>query len=557
MRRPVQWKSGIPDFFIDPQGAGRYTFGKYIQEGEHMADWLDNAIFYEIYPQSFQDSNGDGIGDFRGIMRRLDYIRDLGCNAIWMNPCFESPFYDAGYDVTDFYQAAPRYGTNEELRELFEEVHRRGMHILLDLVAGHTSLESPWFKASCRPEQNAYTKRFIWTDSVMEDTGDISGVCGWLRGMADRDGAVAVNCFSTQPALNYGFGNVTKPWQSAADSPEAEEGRRLLEDIMSFWLELGCDGFRVDMAASLVKADPGHRCTKRLWQKVRRFLDTHYPEAVLVSEWGDPKEAIEAGFHMDFLLHNGPTHYMSLFREQPYFSKRGTGDISAFARTYEEHYRSAEGKGLLCIPSGNHDMKRLRDTLDEEEMKLAFVFLLTMPGCPFVYYGDEIGMRYLDGLTSREGGYERTGSRTSMQWENTVNARFYAAPEERLYLPVDPDPARPTVESEKSDPGSLFHVVKELTKLRQSHPALLSGGDIRFLYAEQNAYPFLYERRSAEESLLVILNPADRAGACPLAEEPGEILYFCGSRARREELTWKDGQLRVPPCSAAVCRKKG
>lgn len=128
--------------------------------------WLDNAVFYEIYPQSFCDSNGDGIGDFQGIISKLDYIRDLGCNAIWMNPCFESPFGDAGYDVSDYCKTAPRYGTNDDLIRLFDEVHRRGMHILLDLVPGHTSWEHPWFRASMRAERNTYTDRYVWTDSI-------------------------------------------------------------------------------------------------------------------------------------------------------------------------------------------------------------------------------------------------------------------------------------------------------------------------------------------------------------------------------------------------------
>ena len=115
-----------------------------------MAEWLKDAVFYEIYPQSFQDTNADGIGDFQGIIDHLDYIKELGCNAIWMNPCFESPFGDAGYDVSDYYTAAPRYGTNEDLKRLFDEVHKRGMYILLDLVPGHTSVEHPWFKESLK-----------------------------------------------------------------------------------------------------------------------------------------------------------------------------------------------------------------------------------------------------------------------------------------------------------------------------------------------------------------------------------------------------------------------
>ena len=158
-----------------------------------MPSWLKNAVFYEIYPQSFQDSNGDGIGDFGGILRRLDYIKELGCNAIWMNPCFASPFTDAGYDVADYYQAAPRYGTNEDLRTIFSEVHKRGMHLILDLVPGHTSVEHPWFRESMKAGKNTYTHRYIWSDSVWEGFEGIANISGSIRGISDRDGCCAVN----------------------------------------------------------------------------------------------------------------------------------------------------------------------------------------------------------------------------------------------------------------------------------------------------------------------------------------------------------------------------
>ena len=288
--------------------------------------WLNNAVFYEIYPQSFCDSNGDGIGDFQGIISRLDYIRDLGCNAIWMNPCFESPFGDAGYDVSDYCKAAPRYGTNDDLVRLFDEVHRRGMHILLDLVPGHTSWEHPWFKASMRAEKNEYTDRYVWTDSIWEEPVGY----GSLRGISDRDGSCAVNFFSHQPALNYGYLNPERPWQQSMDAQGPQETLAALMDVMRFWLSRGCDGFRVDMAGSLVKNDVDGRGTIALWQKVRAFLDAEFPEAAMISEWGEPDKSLQGGFHMDFLLHFGPSHYNDLFRcPEPYFSSRGKGEVKA------------------------------------------------------------------------------------------------------------------------------------------------------------------------------------------------------------------------------------
>lgn len=510
-----------------------------------MVKWLDNCCFYEIYPQSFQDSNSDGIGDFRGIIKRLDYIKELGCDAIWMNPCFESPFHDAGYDVSNFYKTAPRYGTNDDLKELFDEVHKRGMHILLDLVPGHTSVEHPWFKESMKVEENEYTHRYIWTDQVWKDCGNIKNVSGWLRGISDRDGSCAVNFFSLQPALNYGFANVTETWQQGADSKEATSNRHAMEDIMSFWLDMGCDGFRVDMAGAMVKQDEDGSHTIEFWKKVRKFLDNKYPDAVLVSEWGEPDKSLAGGFHMDFLLHFGESHYLELFRENPYFSRKGTGDISGFAEKYIEYVESTNGKGLICIPSGNHDMIRMRKYLDEEEMKIAFAFLLSMPGAPFIYYGDEIGMQYVDNLNSVEGGFERTGSRSPMQWDNGVNAGFSNGKKENLYIRQDESPQRPTVQNQMEDENSLYYMVKALLALRKEHPALQNEGKIHFHFAEKNAYPFIYERRNESEKVLVILNPSDKEVSCEIGIKKIENIIFSyhGNASMIEE------KLVVPPCS--------
>ena len=193
-----------------------------------MAEWLKDAVFYEIYPQSFQDTNADGIGDFQGIIDRLDYIKELGCNAIWMNPCFASPFGDAGYDVSDYYTAAPRYGTNEDLKRLFDEVHKRGMHILLDLVPGHTSVDHPWFKESLKAEKNPYTDRYIWTNNIWDQPEGI----GSIKGISDRDGCCVVNFFSHQPALNYGHYICEHPWQQPMDAEGPKATVAEMEKVM-------------------------------------------------------------------------------------------------------------------------------------------------------------------------------------------------------------------------------------------------------------------------------------------------------------------------------------
>ncbi len=507
-----------------------------------MAKWLDDAIFYEIYPQSFMDSNADGIGDFQGIISKLDYIKNLGCNALWINPCFTSPFGDAGYDVADYYTIAPRYGTNEDAKQLFEEVHKRGMHILFDLVPGHTSVEHKWFKESMKPEKNAYTDRYVWTDSIWEAPEDMASI----RGISDRDGSCAVNFFSSQPALNYGYYKITKSWQM---SPEDEGPRATLEamkDVIRFWLTMGCDGFRVDMAGSLVKQDEDGKGTIALWKKVRKFLDEEFPDAAFVSEWGEPDKSLQGGFHMDFLLHFGPSHYNDLFRcEHPYFNKEGKGDISEFVAKYMENYEKTEKKGLICIPSGNHDMERLARQLDPEDMKIAFAFLLSMPGAPFIYYGDEIGMRYLENLTSVEGGYNRTGSRSPMQWDSGVNAGFSTAPKEKLYIQQDESADRPTVEKQQADEASLYHEVKKLIQIRQSHKALQSKGEIEFVYAEKDSYPFAYMRSAQEEKILVVLNPSGKEVRFDSRLALGESIYSYGG-----ELKVQDGSIVVPACSA-------
>ena len=501
--------------------------------------WLNNAIFYEIYPQSFNDTNGDGIGDFQGIIEKLDYIKELGCTAIWMNPCFASPFGDAGYDVSDYYQAAPRYGTNEDLKRLFEEVHKRDMHILLDLVPGHTSVEHKWFKESTKAEKNPYTDRYVWTVSIWESPDGMAS----LRGISDRDGSCAVNFFSHQPALNYGFykPDPDKKWQQSMDDEGPKATLEELKNIMRFWLGMGCDGFRVDMAGSLVKYDEEGKGTIKLWQNVREFLDKEFPEAAMVSEWGEPDKSLQGGFHMDFLLHFGPSHYNDLFRcEEPYFSSRGKGDISAFVEKYLENYEKSEKKGLICIPSGNHDMDRLARSIHGEELKIAFAFLLSMPGAPFIYYGDEIGMNYVENLTSVEGGFGRTGSRSPMQWDATTNAGFSSAPSEKLYIKLDDSPDRPTVAAQMADKNSLWNEIKKLIEIRQTNEALQSCAEIEFL---QVGYPLVYKRSSENQSITVIINPS--AEEFNIDNITGKILYQVGNGA---ELT--DGKYKIKGCSA-------
>ena len=405
------------------------------------------------------------------------------------------------------------------------------MHILLDLVPGHTSVQHEWFKQSMKAEKNEFTDRYVWTDNIWESPEGM----GCIRGISDRDGSCAVNFFSHQPALNYGYYKPERPWQQAMDDEGPKATLEAMKDVMRFWLQMGADGFRVDMAGSLVKNDEDGKGTIKLWQNVREFLDREFPDAAMVSEWGEPDKSLQGGFHMDFLLHFGPSHYNDLFRcEEPFFSSRGKGDVSAFVEKYLDNYEKSEKKGLMCIPSGNHDMGRLSQEIKGDELKIAFAFLLSMPGAPFIYYGDEIGMKYVEGLTSVEGGYERTGSRTPMQWDDSVNAGFSSAKKEMLYVAQDSDENRPTVKNQAADENSLYNEIKKLIKIRKEHAALLSKGEIEFVAAKKDTYPLAYVRSSEDEKILVVINPSAEDVTFDFDGKFGEEIYRFGGNAESD-----------------------
>jgi maltose alpha-D-glucosyltransferase/alpha-amylase len=497
-----------------------------------MPKWLEDAVFYEIYPQTFYDANGDGIGDLEGIIQKLDYIKELGCNALWINPCFDSPFKDAGYDVRDYKKVAPRYGTNEDLKRLFAEAHKRDIHVLLDLVPGHTSEEHIWFKESSKPLPNEYWNRYIWTPSWFWGAEGLK----FIAGEAERDGAYIINFFKCQPALNYGFLNPTEPWHMPIDHPDCIATREALKDIMRFWLDAGCDGFRVDMADSLVKKDDQDKSgTAKVWQNIREMLDKDYPEAAMVSEWSNPPQSLKAGFHMDFLLDHEGSGYKSLVRDYHYnmkleieggdnsfFKKDGKGDITKFLNQYLPWYESTKNDGYISLITGNHDTARLSGNLSQQELALVYAFFFTMPGVPFLYYGDEIGMRYLR-LPSKEGGYTRTGSRTPMQWTKDKNKGFSLAAEDKLYLPLDPAPDAPTVEEQGKQADSLLNTVKALLRLRHTQPDLQARPNLEILYAQKGELPVVYRRGS----FLLALNPSGKPVSVPL-NAVGRQIYAIG-----------------------------
>jgi maltose alpha-D-glucosyltransferase / alpha-amylase len=522
--------------------------------------WLQTAVFYQVYPQSYFDSNGDGIGDLPGITAKLDYIQSVGCNAIWINPIYESPFGDAGYDVADFYKVAARYGTNDDFKNLCAQAHKRGMHVCLDLVAGHTSIAHPWFQQSALAQPNHYSKWYIWTPASENVPGSQP-----FPGEHNRSDRYLPNFFPFQPALNYGYArpDPNEPWQLPTADPACIAVREELKKVMKFWLDLGADGFRVDLAASLIRNDPDHQVISALWHYYRSWLELEYPEAVLISEWSDPAVAIPAGFHIDSFLQFrkpyqillGPEARLDGDAREPhaFFERAGGGDIKAFVDEYLRHYTITKSRGYISIPTGNHDTPRPTWGRNERDVRTIFAMLLTMPGVPFIYYGDEIGMKFLPEVPNKEGGtlgkVQRCGSRTPMQWSTEKNAGFSTAPAEKLYLPIDPSELRPNVATEEHDPASMLNFTRALLKLRREHPALGNAADFQPLYAEKNKYPFVYLRVAGMERIIVAINPAERACTAAL----GEVIKPTLLRPLLVQGTaFQDGCLEMDPVSFGI-----
>ncbi len=503
-------------------------------------EWLQDAVIYQLYPQSYNDTNGDGIGDLKGIIEKLDYIKSIGVNCVWISPIFESPFLDAGYDVSDFYKIAKRYGSLDDFKELIKEAKKREIKILLDLVAGHTSWEHPWFKESCKGENNTYSDYYIWCNSRREN--------GYIAGWGNRNGGYMNNFFFHQAALNYGFQNVDEncPWQISCDDPRALAVHQELRNVITYWMDLGVDGFRVDMAESLIKNDPDGVGIKKFWTDLRFWFNSDYPNGVLISEWGNPTNAIEAGFHVDFMHHFGSLGWWELFRDQVtpgegwdvgFFSRSGKGCVEKFLTIFDEHYQRIKGKGYICLPSANHDIQRPSFNRSGRELRVIQALLLTMPTIPLIYYGDEIGMRYYPDTPNKEGGYHRSASRTPMQWDDSDNAGFSTAEKDKLYLPIDVKNDRPTVSKQDKDESSLLNLIRKLTQIRKEIPALENGGELIPLYAKDKKIPFVYLRENKNNYAMVVVNPSENDGEIDVKTDKisGNTILSEGVRVTEKE----------------------
>lgn len=542
-------------------------------------DWMKNAVFYDIYPCSFMDSDGNGKGDLEGIISRLDYIKSLGVDAIWMNPIFVSGWFDGGYDIIDYYTIDPRFGTNKDVNRLVEEAHKRGIKVCLDLVPGHTSVESPWFQlAVSGPTDGKYSDYYIFTDKVTDkDKADIAkrnksenpatdktGI--WVEtqdAVKGGDGKLCAkyyqkNYYVCQPALNFGYANPdpSKPWEQSVDAPGPKAVRRELKNIMAYWFDRGVDGFRVDMASSLIKNDEDKKETIKLWQDIRQWLDREYPGKVLISEWGVPQQSLKAGFDTDFMLRSHSLGYSDLMsgskggktvQQDAYFERSGKGRIDRFVEDYNTMYQAGKEYGTISLFSANHDVNRLNSETRNrpEDMKVFFTFLLTMPGTPFIHFGDEIMLRNVRGLKSVEGSREeRAGARTPMQWDNTQNAGFSTAAPEDLFLPVYTDNGKLTVATQDKDPNSVLNYVRKMIKLRHDYPELGNAGEWVTISDVNNPYPWVYTRTSDTATFYVVLNPGDKKVATDFIIPQGSTLKQIGGNGK-VKLIEKKGKVRL------------
>ncbi|MFT3875370.1 MAG: alpha-amylase family glycosyl hydrolase [Propioniciclava sp.] len=521
--------------------------------------WLADGVIYEIYPQSFADSNGDGIGDLRGVMEHLDYLSWLGVDTLWFNPCFASPFRDAGYDVSDYLRIAPRYGTNDDLVALVGAAKDRGIRVLLDLVAGHTSIEHPWFQHSANTPGD---DRYIWSARPG---------AGFVPSPGSRPGWYLKNFFDEQPALNFGYARLdpSEPWRQLPTEAGPQANEQALKDIIAFWLDRGVAGFRVDMAFSLVKDDPDLSATTALWSRVAAWVHEHYPDAALLPESDENVIAtagVRGGFDADFslviqrehsALFNDGTAGVLPWQDQAepcYFDPHAEeADGLAALRRYLDLWQARldeVGPGrLVVLPSADHDFTRLAgDGRTEQELAAAFTFLLTWGTVPSIYYGDEIGMRFLTGAPETEGsrwnpGYDRAGCRTPMQWDDArPNAGFSTSQPGRLYLPQDPSPGRPTVAEQQRRSGSLLHHVRALIALRKNTPELRTSAPRTVLNAD---YPLVYLRGDRH---LVVVHPRPTTAHVRLDFLQGRSAHLLlGAGA-----SVQDGAIDVEPLGHAV-----
>ncbi len=455
--------------------------------------WYANAIFYELYVRAFYDANGDGQGDLAGVIARLDYIKELGVDCIWLLPICDSPLVDDGYDVRDYRKLLPEYGTINDFRRLVDAAHQRGIRIICDLVLNHSSDQHEWFMQSRSSRANPYRDWYVWSDDpnkykeagiVFKDTQASNWT--WDEGSQQY---YWHRFYPQQPDLNY-------------DHPAVQQA---MLDVAGYWLGLGVDGFRLDAVTYLYERE-GTKCeglpeTHAYLKRLRQFVNERNPAAVLLGEANQPPIASLEYFgdggelQMLFNFPRMTTTFLALATESaaplyrilreienlPQGAQWGTmlrnhdeltfEMVSPAEREFLFNYYAPDPRQRINWGT----RRRLAPLLgnDPRRILLAYSTLLTLPGSPVIYYGDEIGMGDDIALP------DRNGVRTPMQWDDTANAGFSTADPTRLYAPVvnEPpyDPAHVNVAAQQSDPYSFYHQLRHLIAVRKAHPAFGAG----------------------------------------------------------------------------------
>jgi alpha-glucosidase len=504
--------------------------------------WWKYGVVYQVYPRSFQDSNGDGVGDLRGIASRLDYLRDLGIQAVWISPVYPSPMADFGYDVADYCDIHPLFGTMDDFDHLVSEVHARGLKLILDFVPNHSSDQHPWFVESRSSRSNPKRDWYLWRDPKPDGSAPNNWVSNFGGSAWEYDRATGQYYYHAflkeQPDLN---------WRN----PEVREA---MHDALRFWLDRGVDGFRVDVIWHLIKDaefrdnppnpawHPGRPEIESLLQVysadrpevheviagLRRVLD-EYDERVLIGEIYLPTERLVTYYGKDLSGAHLPFNFQLI---------QTAWNARAISKLIDEYEAALPEGGWPNWVLGNHDQPRIAARVGSEQARVAAMLLLTLRGTPTMYYGDEIGLARVDIPPDRVQdpweknepglGFNRDPERTPMQWDGSRNAGFSTA---EPWLPLSEDHASCNVENLSRDPGGILELYRQLLALRRSTPAL-SVGSYRRLDAEG---PILaYAREQGENSLTILLNLSAEPQTVKLRSTPGQFRIVLSTRLDRE-----------------------
>lgn len=474
------------------------------------SDFLESCRPYEIYPVSFYDGNGDGIGDIRGIIEKLDYLKSLNINLIWINPFFESPFRDGGYDITDYYKIDSRFGTNEDAAELFKKAEEKGIKIMLDLVVGHTSDKHPWFIESSKAEKNEYSDLYIWNNQEAPFADNKYG--NFICGCSERANSYRINYYAHQPALNYGYYKVKEDWQISYKSATALKNQDRVIDIIKFWLKLGANGYRVDMAGEMVKNDVKAKGNTFLWNRIIGKVREEFPEAIFIPEWSNAAQSKgNNGFDMYCLWSGFLIQYdNSLKLGNVYFTKEAKKSLVPFLLFLKAMTNRTKGKSYINLILSCHDCGRLNSGYSDAELKVIHAFSRTMPLITFCYMGEELGIPNRE-VKSRDGGYSRTMSRTPMQWTNGKNLGFSSA--EEIYLPVEENKdTEHTVEKQDADPDSLLNAIREINNIKEKYSCFNVSSKFKVLkLGGMRGYPFVFERKNGLSRGVVVISPESKS----------------------------------------------